>query len=44
MANAMILQDFQLDKSPVTAISAGPEGSASLTQKMALEPDDRARK
>jgi hypothetical protein len=42
MANATILQDFQLDKSPVTGVRTGPNGGFHRQKK--YRPNQRFRR
>jgi hypothetical protein len=44
MANATILQDFQLDKSPVMGVAATRKAGSADTKNRTWEPEVRARK
>jgi hypothetical protein len=44
MANATILQDFQLDKSPVMGLAAAQKAGSAGTKNRTWEPEVRASK
>jgi len=44
MANTTILQDFQLDKSPVTGVAAARLAPSAGTKNRTWEPEVRAGK